>query len=219
MPLDCDLRLPSLPGYPGSPWQCCDNFHDEVAIMGRELPAGRLVGWSLGGLYAIELARRFPERFDALALIACNPCFVRRQDWPCALEPADLDAFYADLERDWARALRRFLALLTLGGPGQRGTIRRLGDAIQTTVAPATDVLRLGLDRLRELDCRTALAELTQPCRLLLGEQDRLVPAALAREIADFAPEIRVESVAGAAHAPFLSHPERVAEWLATLPE
>ncbi len=219
LPPDLELQRPSLPGYPGSAWQCRDDFDEEIETMGRALPPGRLVGWSLGGLYAIKLAHRFPGRFGALALIASNPCFVRRQDWTCALGAADFDAFHADLERDWRRALRRFLALLTLGGPGQRDAIRRLGEAIEFAGAPAADVLRLGLDRLRELDCRAALAGLDQPCQLLLGDQDRLVPTALAREIADLVPEIRVESLAGAAHAPFLSHPERVADWLSALPE
>ncbi len=215
----CEVRVPSLPGYPSSPWRARDHFLQEIEDMGQSLPAGRLVGWSLGGLYAIELAHRFPERFSALSLVASSPCFVSRRDWPCALEASAFEVFYADLERDWRRALRRFLALQTLGGHQQREGIRRLGAAIEAAGAPPVNVLRQGLDRLRELDCRATLAALPQPCQLLLGEHDRLVPPALAREIADFAPGIRVESVAGAAHAPFLSHPERVAEWLLTLQE
>ena len=219
LPADCPVHAPPLPGYPGSPWSARDRLAHEVEAMGRDLPAGRLVGWSLGGLYATELAHRFPGRFDALALIASNPCFVRRQDWSCALEASAFDDFYLDLERDWRRALRRFLALQTLGGPQQRNDVRTLACAIEAAGAPAADVLRLGLDRLRELDCRATLAGLALPRLLVLGERDRLVPPALGPEMADLAPEIRVESVAGAAHAPFLSHPERVAGLLAVLSE
>ncbi|TNF90211.1 MAG: hypothetical protein EP300_03640 [Gammaproteobacteria bacterium] len=63
-------------------------------------------------------------------------------------------------------------------------------------------------------DCRADLALIRIPIKLILGERDRLVPIELKPQIADLAPGIQVESVAGAAHAPFLSHPTRVAALL-----
>ncbi len=65
--------------------------------MGRDLPPGRLMGWSLGGLYAIELALRHPEKFSELILVASNPCFVTRSDWNCAIDAAVLDTFAEDV--------------------------------------------------------------------------------------------------------------------------
>lgn len=59
-------------------------------------------------------------------------------------------------------------------------------------------------------DARPQLARLSQPMSLILGERNQLVPIAVGSQICEVAPGIRVESVAGAAHAPLLSHSAEV---------
>ena len=100
------------------------------------------------------------------------------------------------------------------GGPAQRELARDLWRQISTAGDPAPGVLAAGLELLRGRDVRRDLARVTGPAQLVLGDRDRLVPVGVGQQIADFAPRIRVESVAGAAHAPFLSHPAQVAALL-----
>jgi pimeloyl-[acyl-carrier protein] methyl ester esterase len=107
------------------------------------------------------------------------------------------------------------VALQLRGEAGQRELARELWRRIAETGRPDIAVLEYGLELLKNHDARPALAALAQPASLLLGERDRLVPVALGRQIAEIAPAIRVESIAGAAHAPFLSHPEAVAAHIA----
>lgn len=201
---------PDLPGYANSPWRFEPSFAAQVEQMGQALTPGRLLGWSMGGLYAIELAIRFPQKFSEVILIACNPCFVKRPDWDCAIDTAVLDAFATDLEQDWQRTLRRFLALQMQGEGEARAMTRNLWQQIVSLGNPDPAVLRFGLDLLKQQDLRAGLGQLTQPVKLILGDRDRLVPIALQQQIADVAPEIRVESLAGAAHAPFISNPAAV---------
>lgn len=205
------LHAPALPGYPSSPWPAGPDFDTELERMAAELPAGALLGWSLGGFYALELALRYPQRFGPLTLVAFNPCFVVRDDWPSGIDAAVFDAFARDLARDWRRTIRRFLALQLQGGPAQRELARDLWRKIAAAGEPAPGVLGQGLKLLREGDARARLALAGRRATLLLGARDRLVPIGLAQQIADLEPGIRVESVAGAAHAPFLSHPAEVA--------
>jgi pimeloyl-[acyl-carrier protein] methyl ester esterase len=208
-------HAPPLPGYPASPWPAGLGFEREIEAMARDLPAGGLLGWSLGGIYALELARREPQKFSPLTFVACNPCFVVRDDWSCAIAAQVLDEFGRELRDDWRRTLRRFLALQFRGEAGQRELARELWRRIAEAGRPDIAVLEYGLELLKNHDARPALAALAQPASLLLGERDRLVPVALGRQIAEIAPAIRVESIAGAAHAPFLSHPEAVAAHIA----
>ena len=204
-------NTPPLPGYRASRWPAGLGFEREIETMARDLPAGALLGWSLGGIYALELCRRHPGKFSPLILVACNPCFVIRDDWPCAIAAQVFDEFGRELRDDWRRTLRRFLALQLQGETAQRELARELWQKITDIGPPDVAVLEYGLGLLKSHDSRSALAALEQPASLLLGERDRLVPIALRRQIAEIAPAIRVESIAGAAHAPFLSHPEAVA--------
>ena len=57
------LHVPALPGYPRSPWRAGAGFDAEVEQMAADLPAGGLLGWSLGGFYALELALRYADKF------------------------------------------------------------------------------------------------------------------------------------------------------------
>jgi pimeloyl-[acyl-carrier protein] methyl ester esterase len=207
----CEPLAPALPGYAQSPWPGGLGFEAELECMARDLPAGALLGWSLGGIYALELARRRPRKFTALTLVACNPCFVVRDDWPSAIEARLLDDVAAELGRDRRRALRRFLALQLQGEAAQRELTRVLWRRVAEADPPDLAVLEYGLGLLKNHDARPALASIEQPASLLLGERDRLVPVELGRQIAEVVPGIRVESIAGAAHAPFLSHPGAIA--------
>jgi len=206
--------VPALPGYPRSLWSHEPDFSRQIDAMARDLPGGHLLGWSLGGIYALELALRYPHKFETLSLVAFSPCFVTRPGWSCAVHLSVFDGFGDQLERDWQRTLRRFLALQMQGETAARELSRELWRHIFDTGQPDVGVLRFGLDLLKTRDYRTRLGEIKIPFNFILGERDRLVPLSVKRQIADLEPGIQVESVAGAAHAPFLSHPGRVAALL-----
>ncbi len=54
-----------------------------VAQLAQQIPPQSLVlGWSLGGLIATQLALDFPDKIKALALVASSPCFLAKTDWP-----------------------------------------------------------------------------------------------------------------------------------------
>ena len=60
-----------------------------------------LVGWSLGGQLALELAARYPQRVEAVVTLCSNPCFIARGDWP-GMSPAAYREFRAGLASDSA---------------------------------------------------------------------------------------------------------------------
>lgn len=197
-----------LPGYGGSPWQSGISFENQAAGIAAKLPAGTLIGWSMGGLYATEIVRQNPERFSRLILVCSNPCFVYREDWRCAVKESVFDEFADNLAKGWPSTIRRFLTLQMLGDKNARPLIRDLVKNIQATGEPDAEVLRYGLDLLKTYDGRSALAEIDIPVKMVLGKRDPLVPASLAKEILKVNPRIQVELIPGAAHAPFLSHPD-----------
>ena len=53
-----------------------------------QVPNAFWLGWSLGGLIALEAALRAPQRVRGLIEIASSPRFVRGPDWPFAVDAA-----------------------------------------------------------------------------------------------------------------------------------
>ena len=195
-----------LPGYGASAWDASISFQDQVAMIASRLPEGELLGWSMGGLFALEMMRQNPGQFSQLFLVCCNPCFVRQKGWHCAVGAQVFDAFNQDLRRGWRNTIKRFLMLQMHGCDNARQLVRNLMEQHQIDGEPDSEALQFGLDLLKQSDSRELLATLDLPIKFILGERDQLVPYGLAKEIIKVNPQIQVESLATAAHAPFLSH-------------
>lgn len=208
---DLSVSRLDLPGYGRSKALVFTDYDQSIEFIAEQLPGGALVGWSMGGLYAIDIVRRFPEKFPALVLVACNPCFVQREDWHSAVEASIFSDFSADLIDNWRGTIRRFLGLQMHGVEGARFLIRQISELLLQGGEPAPEVLKSGLDLLLSMDAREALSQLKVPALVVLGARDTLVPITLADQLASINPAIRVECFAGSAHAPFLSHREEFA--------
>jgi len=208
--LEDDFRVVrvDLPGHGHSPWaDGLDSLDDWAEAVLAVAPERALwVGWSLGGLVMQRARIRAPERLDAALGIATTPCFTRRESWPHGMAPEVLHAFAAELRGDPARTLRRFLALQVQGAADARATLAVLRREFDASAAPHPRALDAGLKLLLETDLRPLPEDSPVPLHWLLGEKDTLVPASLAGALPG-----AVEVIPGAAHAPFLSHPERCA--------
>ncbi len=163
-------------------------------------------GWSLGGIIAQHWAARAPQQVKRLVLVASTPCFAQRPDWPHGMPLATLEQFAAELEQNHAATLRRFLALQVRGSEGERELLAALRARLESRGEPDLNALRGGLDILRHADLRHVLPQLAQPALLIAGGRDKLTPAAASCHMAEAMPNARAVVVAGASHAPFMSH-------------
>ena len=165
------------------------------------------LGWSLGGMVAAQLALTAPARVEKLILVTSSPRFVTADDWPCAMDPAVLNGFALALREDYHSTLERFLSLQIAPGTAEgRHNLRQLREMMLQFPTPAAQALRDCLAILRSADLRTQFPALHCPTLLLLGERDRLVPAAVGPAIHDLLATARIEVIKRAGHIPFLSH-------------
>ncbi len=169
-------------------------------------------GWSLGGQIAMRWAQRFPQQVRRLALVATTPCFVRRPSWDCAMQAETLAEFAVALQQNYALTLRRFLALQLRGSERERELLTELRAALFSRGEPGLEALQTGLEILRDCDLRQALSGITQPALVIAGERDTLTPLQASQYLADQLPHAQLVTLAGAAHAPFLSHPDEFVE-------
>jgi pimeloyl-[acyl-carrier protein] methyl ester esterase len=168
-------------------------------------------GWSLGATRLLKSA--VVVRLSRLILVGATPRFVQAPDWPCAQPPELLDSFATAVAADPQIALRRFAALLNQGDDRSRELTRDLTNLIRQRIADAATLIA-GLAELRESDLRKSAVTVRLPTLLIHGERDPLMPLAAGRWLTEHMPDARLEMIAGTAHAPFLSQPERFAKLL-----
>jgi pimeloyl-[acyl-carrier protein] methyl ester esterase len=209
------VLTPDLPGfglathYP-EPY----TLADVAAMVATQIPAGSLVlGWSLGGLVATQIALDYPDKVKALALVASSPCFVAGDDWP-GMAPAVLSQFAAALAKDVALTIDRFLAIQALGSETARQEIKLLKQALLSLPLPQPVALAGGLTILATDDLRSRLTELCMPVAGCYGRLDSLVPAAMLTKLQALLPQSEFTVLPKASHAPFISHPLEFSSWL-----
>jgi pimeloyl-[acyl-carrier protein] methyl ester esterase len=202
-----------LAGHGASAWaaghaQFDTQVEDVLAVLP---PCCVLLGWSLGGKLALELAARHPARIAALVLISATPKFAQSQDWLHGLDPGSMRAFRSVLEQDWQQTLNDFVWLQLRGSRNAEAAQRVLESALAQQGAPHPEALRNGLDLLGTLDLRSRVGAVTQPTLLISGQHDRVTPTGAARWLAAALPQAQLHEVPRAGHAPFVSHHLEVA--------
>lgn len=200
------VTLIDLPGHGRS----ADMGHFSLESVTQALlevapPRAHWLGWSLGTLLVLNIARHHQERVASVVLVAGSARFVSDQDWPGVESPL-LERFATDFAEDYAATLRRFLLLQNLGQENAGEFHRKLASRLLACQLPEPVALAGGLEILKTTDLREALPELHCPLLLLLGARDRLAPRALAGAMSSLSARCEVHVLEAAGHMPFLTH-------------
>ena len=218
LPIQQSVTCPDLPGHgTAEPLECMDLDSIARALVAEVTRPAVWVGWSLGAMVAVHIARHYPDKVVGLVLLANTPRFVRTDDWSCAVDRKVFSDFAKELAQDYVRTLRRFLALQVLGsttGDNMRDTIRQLQQQMN---APDPVALQQGLDILLHTDQRDDYRQLTVPVNCVLGSEDTLVPVSAGAAINTLNQRIGIEYIDGAGHASLMSHSGVVARHIETL--
>lgn len=161
-----------------------DGVAEEVLLNENEFV---LVGWSMGGSYALRYAMRFPEKLKGLVLLAATPRMMR--------------------DENWAGMTPRRVAALELGTKMGKGGI---------FVRDSDENLSRGLDYLKETDLRrelvdfSALGGLKCPVYVFQSVSDGIVRADNAKFLGTVFPNAHVEMIEGGDHALSVAIPEKI---------
>jgi pimeloyl-ACP methyl ester carboxylesterase len=175
--------------------------HETVAALADEteqrLPSGSfaLAGFSLGGMVALDLMARMPERISRLALIdtTARPAPLKEHELAgrtiSKAEAGDLEAVVA-----------KFITFLH--APASRAahpnlvpdTMTMMLSRAEACYVPQQKAMRDRLDR------REELARIACPTLVLCGELDLVTPVALHEEMACLIPDATLTVIPGVGH-------------------
>ncbi|MEW8050143.1 MAG: pimeloyl-ACP methyl ester esterase BioH [Candidatus Thiodiazotropha sp.] len=198
-----------LPGHGNSPF----DGQQELVAWARaclDVAPDRAVwiGWSLGSMLCLQCALLAPSRIEGIVALAGMPRFVQAMDWQYAMAPKILDQFIQALHEDHLQALERFLALQMLRSEHAVRMLKRLKSLLRERPDPVPEALQAGLEFLKSVDLRERLINLSCPTTWIYGNRDTLAPAKASADLRQWLPRAAMHVVEGAAHTPFLSHPE-----------
>jgi len=199
-----------LPGHGRSEWRDARaDFNSQVEdVLALLPPQCVLLGWSLGGKLALELARRAPQQIHALVLVSATPRFAQSADWPHGMSAEAVNAFSGLLEQDWRQTLSDFVWLQLRGSRNAEAARQRVEAALHEQGAPRPEALQKDMQLLGSVDLRAMVPGVAQRALLIAGQNDRVVPPGATRWLADHLPHARLHEIARAGHAAFISHVE-----------
>ncbi len=216
------LHLVDLPGMglsrPIEPF----HLHAMAEKIAEMLPANAdMVGWSLGAQVAMRIALDRPDMVRRLVLVGATPCFVNKKngnslknidspnDWDVGIAADTFSSFAANVNADYHKTMTQFLTLQCMGAKDARGTVKLLRKKFSERPVPTAQTLQQALNILLDTDLRVEVEHLRKPTLLIHGDRDTLAPVQAAHWMMQNLPIGYLRVMAGASHAPFLSHQEQ----------
>lgn len=186
-----------------------DRIEDIAAELVDQLPNRfALAGLSMGGIVAMELAARIPERITRLCLMDTDPLADTPQI-AAIREPWIVRARAGKLDEVMREAMRpSFLA----PGP-RRGAILEQMYAMAADLGPDL-FIRQSRALQRRRDQQATLRKCKIPTLVMCGELDSLTPVKRHTFMADLIPKARLEIIPDAGHIPTLERPAAVIDVL-----
>ena len=201
-------------GYGNSPIEpgAYASARDALDLMDRHgLDRAAIVGVSLGGRVALEVALAAPERVSALVLVGSG---LPGHDWDeemkaawqeeeAALRAGDVDRAVEFSLRTWVDGPRRKSEDIDPDVRARVAEMQRRAYELWLPVADAEDEEDLLVE-----DVADRLGEIDAPTLVLVGEEDVPDIQAIADKLAREIPGARFEKIANTAHVPSMERPD-----------
>ena len=176
---------------------------EEIAsnILDRVPPKFALVGLSMGGVVAMEILRRAPNRVTRLALISSNSLAETPQS-AAEYEPQIIKLRAGKLEE----AVQGLMPAEHIGaGPGRSAVLAELMEMARD-MGPEAIVRQVRALQKRR-DYQSVLRKCKVPALILCGDQDGLTPVKRHTLMAELMPYAELSVIEGAGHLPTLENP------------
>lgn len=201
-----------LPGYGGKPLDTALTFPGLAAALAADLDTRGIeravvLGHSIGGMMAQELAATHPQRLQALILSATTSAFgsrdgsFQREFVKARLAPLDAGQSMAQVAAEVAPRL-----------VGSRAAAEAAPEAVQLMSDIPEAAFRAAVACLVTFNRRAEAERIAVPTLLIAGEEDANAPLKTMAHMAETIPGARLEVLRGIGHLAPLECPDRYAD-------
>jgi 3-oxoadipate enol-lactonase len=178
-----------------------DHFMGDVLRVAEHFGARRfhLVGLSMGGRIARNVALYYPDRLHSLTVVNANPGFN-------AMSTDDVRRFVTERKTRTPQSMRRLL-----GPKPRKGAYEELLEGIRLIREP---MYRKTLEASVAQDRDAPIEKIRVPTRIIAGLEDNVYPPELARAMARRIPGAELVTMKRTGHLANLERPERFNEIL-----
>lgn len=167
-----------------------------------------LLGWSMGGLIALEAALANPNKVAGIILVSSTARFCSDENYPQGIPERDVRALAAAVRKDPSSVLSQFFSEVQAPAEPDADTLRTLA---QDAAAAGLDELTRGLRYLQTTDLRRAARTLHLPAFVIHGTEDRIIPWQAGQWLVENLPAAQGSIVDDAGHALIQQDPESLA--------
>lgn len=199
--------------YDTNRYASVDGFADDLlaVLMALNLPPCLYVGHSMAGMVGMVAAKRAPERFRAMTMLAPSPCYTNHPGYRGGFDPAQIDGLLKALGDDylaWAASFSPQAVAAPADGP-------EVAEFTRTLTAMRPDVAFAMALTVFKMDLRDRLDGFAVPTTIVQTRDDIAVPVAVAEYLCERWPQARLEMIETAGHFPHLTAPAQLIAILA----
>jgi sigma-B regulation protein RsbQ len=194
-----------LTAYDGDKYASLDGYADDVIALARalEINDGIFVGHSVSAMIGLMAARRAPELFSQLVLVAPSPCYIDDGDYVGGFSRDQIDELLAFLDSNhmgWSAAM----APVIMGNADRP----ELGEELSGSFCRTDPEVAKSFARTTFLsDCRGDLGPMNAKILILQCKDDVIAPVSVGEYVQNAIPGSALVLLDATGHCPNLSAP------------
>jgi sigma-B regulation protein RsbQ len=187
-------RYSSLEGYAQDVLDVCHALDLDDVIF---------VGHSVSSMVGVLAAKREPERFSRLILVAPSPCYVNDPPYLGGFERADLEGLLEMMEHNlgWAK----YLSTTVMKNPERPALTLELEESFCAT---DPEICKQFARTTFFSDNRADLAGVVTPSLIMQCSEDSIAPTEVGHYLHEHLPQSTLTLMTATGHCPHMSHPE-----------
>ena len=184
----------------------CMRAHTEHLLgIIKKLKNINLVGWSMGGMIAINFAFQYPEYVKKLVLVSTPAKFVASEDYDEGISHIVMQSFINKFRKSPVRMLSNFASLILKNADFKKEDLNLIK---QSSNISNKDKTLQNLLLLRDCDLRDKLHSIKVPTLLIHGKGDMICPYACTDYMHSKIKNSVLHTFESAGHVPFVTKHE-----------